>query len=59
VSWGGVESVVIAPNRGTNASYLASQRIPPGLVRVSVGLEGAEQIVADLEQALRAAELGN
>ena len=52
VSWGGVESLVIAPNRGDNADALESQGIPPGLIRLSVGLEGAETLWADLEQAL-------
>lgn len=52
VSWGGVESIVIAPNRGYNTSYLTSQRIPPGLIRISVGLEGADTLIADLDAAL-------
>ncbi|HSK17494.1 MAG TPA: aminotransferase class I/II-fold pyridoxal phosphate-dependent enzyme [Longimicrobiales bacterium] len=54
VSWGGVESLIITPNRGTNAAQLDAQRIPRGLVRVSVGLEGADVLMADLDQALTA-----
>ncbi len=52
VSWGGVESLVISPNRGHNLSYLDAQRIPHGLVRLSIGLEGADTLIADIERAL-------
>jgi cystathionine beta-lyase/cystathionine gamma-synthase len=54
VSWGGVESLVIAPLRGDNRAALAAQGIPPGLVRLSVGLEPAERLVDDLTVALHA-----
>jgi cystathionine beta-lyase/cystathionine gamma-synthase len=52
VSWGGVESIVISPNRGTNGAALDAQRIPRGLIRLSIGLEGAEVLIADLADAL-------
>lgn len=52
VSWGGVESLVLTPNRGGNAAALAAQGIPPALVRLSVGLEPPDVLIADLEQAL-------
>jgi cystathionine beta-lyase/cystathionine gamma-synthase len=52
VSWGGVESLVLTPNRGDNREALAAQSIPPGLVRLSVGLEAPEFLIADLERAL-------
>lgn len=52
VSWGGVESLVLTPNRGDNAAALAAEGIPPGLVRLSVGLEAPETLIADLERAL-------
>ncbi len=52
VSWGGVESIVISPNRGHNLAYLEAQRIPPGLVRLSIGLEGADNLIADIERSL-------
>ena len=55
VSWGGVESLVISPNNGANAERLARQRLPEGLIRLSVGLEGADALIADLTQALDAA----
>lgn len=56
VSWGGVESLVISPVRDDGGAGLARQGLPPGLVRVSIGLEGAELLAADLDQALRAAQ---
>ena len=52
VSWGGVESIVISPNRGNNAHYLEVQRIPGSLIRISVGLEGADALVDDLGASL-------
>lgn len=54
VSWGGVESLVIAPSRGDNAEALAAQRIPEGLIRLSVGLENAQTLIDDLDRALGA-----
>jgi cystathionine beta-lyase/cystathionine gamma-synthase len=50
VSWGGTESIVISPARPTNGTD--RQELPPGLVRLSVGLEGAEALIADLDAAL-------
>ncbi len=52
VSWGGVESLVISPNRGNNLSYLDWQRMPHSLIRLSIGLEGAEALTADIAQSL-------
>jgi cystathionine beta-lyase/cystathionine gamma-synthase len=52
VSWGGVESLVISPANGHNEARLSAQRIPRGLIRLSVGLEGADVLIADLEKAL-------
>ena len=51
VSWGGVESLVISPSREDGAAALEKAGLPPGLVRLSVGLEGAATLIADLEQA--------
>ncbi|MEO7369157.1 MAG: aminotransferase class I/II-fold pyridoxal phosphate-dependent enzyme [Gemmatimonadaceae bacterium] len=53
VSWGGVESIVLSPNRGYNAPYLDSQQIPHGTVRLSVGLEGADALIEDIDASLR------
>lgn len=52
VSWGGVESLALTPNQNTNAANLFAQQIPPGTVRLSVGLEGSVALINDLEQAL-------
>ena len=52
VSWGGVESLVISPNRGHNAHHLDTHRIPHGLVRMSIGLEGADVLIDDISEAL-------
>lgn len=48
VSWGGVESIVLAPNRGYNLTYLDGQAIPHGTVRLSIGLEGADALIDDI-----------
>ncbi len=52
VSWGGVESLAISPNRGTNGDRLDELGIPRGLVRLSIGLEGADLLIEDLAAAL-------
>ena len=56
VSLGGVESIVSYPATMSHASMPPSERerrgITGGLVRLSVGLETAEDLIADLEQAL-------
>jgi cystathionine beta-lyase/cystathionine gamma-synthase len=52
VSWGGVESLALTPNQNTNSAALAAEQIPPGTVRLSVGLEGAAALINDLDQAL-------
>jgi cystathionine gamma-synthase len=52
-SLGGVESLIEHPARMTHASTAGAPFAPPGnLVRLSVGIESAEDLVADLEQAL-------
>lgn len=52
ISWGGVESLVITPTRAKNLAYLDAQRIPHGLIRLSIGLEGADVLIADIDSAL-------
>ena len=55
-SLGGVESLIEHPARMTHASTAAGPfAAPPNLVRLSVGLEAADDLVADLERALAAA----
>lgn len=58
VSLGGVESLVQHPAIMTHAGVPKAQReklgITDGLVRISVGIEDAEDLIADLDQALKA-----
>lgn len=55
-SLGGVETLISHPLTMTHASVLPETRarlgITEGLVRISVGLEDVEDIIADLDQAL-------
>jgi cystathionine beta-lyase/cystathionine gamma-synthase len=53
-SLGGVESLIEHPARMTHASTAGAPFAPPGtLVRLSVGIESADDLVADLDAALR------
>lgn len=60
-SLGGVESLVCHPATMTHASIPADIRkkvgITDGLIRLSVGIENINDILADLEQAINAAEI--
>lgn len=55
-SLGGVESLVILPIYSSHYNMtdaeLKSAGVSPGTVRVSIGLEEADDLIADLEQAL-------
>lgn len=55
-SLGGVETLISHPASMTHASIPAQERdrigITDGLVRISVGIEDVEDLIADLEQAL-------
>ncbi|WP_327244648.1 cystathionine gamma-synthase [Streptomyces sp. NBC_01320] len=52
-SLGGVESLVEHPGRMTHASVAGSAlEVPADLVRLSVGIESADDLLADLTQAL-------
>jgi len=55
-SLGGVESLINHPASMTHASIPREERIKNGLsdslIRLSVGIEDAEDLIADLEQAL-------
>ncbi|MBV8372384.1 MAG: PLP-dependent transferase, partial [Candidatus Eremiobacteraeota bacterium] len=57
-SLGGVESLICHPARMTHGSIPTEDRerrgITDGLLRLSVGIEDADDLIADLEQALRA-----
>jgi len=56
VSLGGVESIISYPARMSHASVPLEERLRKGisdtLVRLSVGLEDADDLIADLQQAI-------
>src|SRR5260221_14230820 len=56
-SLGGVETLISHPATMTHASIPPEERqrigVTDGLVRISVGLEDVEDIIADLKHALR------
>ncbi len=56
ISLGGVESTVSSPMRTSHSKLTAGQRAEAGikdnLLRLSVGIEDANDLIADLEQAL-------
>lgn len=55
-SLGGVESLAVLPvyssHRGMSSSELKAAGVSPGTIRVSVGIENAADLLADLKQAL-------
>jgi cystathionine gamma-synthase len=52
-SLGGVESLIELPGRMTHASVAGSPlAVPDDLIRLSVGIESADDLVEDLRQAL-------
>ncbi|MFT5455358.1 MAG: cystathionine gamma-lyase [Myxococcota bacterium] len=59
-SLGGVESLIELPASMTHASVPAEQRralgLEDGLVRLSIGIEDADDLIADLQQALAVAK---
>ena len=61
VSLGDAETLIQHPASMTHSTYTPKERaahgIGEGLLRLSIGLEEAEDIFADLEQALAASEL--
>src|SRR5205814_9343625 len=56
-SLGGVDSLVIEPRYSSHEHLTSEERarigIPDGFLRVSVGIEDAEDLIADIEQALQ------
>jgi len=56
-SLGGVDTLVSEPRYTSHAKMTAAERaaigIPDGFLRLSVGLEAADDLIADLEQALK------
>lgn len=55
-SLGGVDSLVCEPRYTSHAKMTSAQRaaigIPDGFLRFSIGLESADDLIADLEHAL-------
>lgn len=62
VSLGGPETLMVRPAAAIPSALSAERRaasgISDGLIRMSVGLEGTADLVADLEQALAAVPAG-
>ncbi|PYY15053.1 MAG: cystathionine beta-lyase [Acidobacteria bacterium] len=60
VSFGGLQSSVSLPGRMSHASVppqvAAERQLPQDLIRLSVGIEDAEDLIADLADALAVAE---
>jgi cystathionine beta-lyase/cystathionine gamma-synthase len=55
-SLGGVESLIEVPAAMTHLSVAGSQLdVDPGLVRLSVGIENVDDLLADIKQALNKA----
>jgi cystathionine beta-lyase/cystathionine gamma-synthase len=56
-SLGGVDTLVIEPRFSSHAHMTSEERaaigIPDGFIRLSIGIENAEDIIADLAQALQ------
>jgi cystathionine beta-lyase/cystathionine gamma-synthase len=56
-SLGGVETLVVSPARSSHSRLTPEERaaagIGDGLIRVSVGIEGIDDLVADFDQALQ------
>jgi len=56
-SLGGVDSLVSEPRYSSHASMSSEERarlgIPDGFLRLSIGIEDADDIIADIEQALK------
>jgi cystathionine beta-lyase/cystathionine gamma-synthase len=56
-SLGGVDTLVIEPRYSSHAHMTSEERaaigIPDGFLRLSIGIEDAEDIIADIEQALQ------
>ena len=52
-SLGGIESLIEHPGRMTHASVAGTDlEVPADLIRLSVGIETADDLIADLDRAL-------
>jgi cystathionine beta-lyase/cystathionine gamma-synthase len=56
-SLGGVDTLVVEPRYSSHAGMTSEERaaigIPDGFIRLSIGIESAEDIIADIAQALQ------
>jgi cystathionine beta-lyase/cystathionine gamma-synthase len=56
-SLGGVDSLIIEPRYSSHEHMAPDERakigIPDGFLRLSIGIENAEDLIADIEQALQ------
>ena len=56
-SFGGVDTLVVEPRFSSHAHLTSRERaaigIPDGFLRLSIGIENAEDIIADIAQALQ------
>lgn len=53
VSWGGAESLVITGHKSDPLAIAdARPRVPAGLLRLSIGFEGVDALIEDLDRAL-------
>ena len=52
VSWGGHESLIMPACAFYSADFMGSRTYPPNMVRIYIGLESAEELLADLKQGL-------
>jgi len=63
MSLAGVESTVLSPTKTSHSLLSAEERakqgIADGLIRFSVGIEEPEDLIADIEQALKKVRSGN
>lgn len=51
-SWGGYESLVVPETVGITDEEATLRDLEPGIIRIHVGLEHVDTLIADLEQAL-------
>lgn len=51
-SWGGYESLALCPMYGAGEEELIASGVTRGLIRIHCGLEGADNLIADLAVAL-------
>ena len=60
VSLGGVETLVSIPvyssHVNMSAEELSRHGVTPGMIRISVGAEGADDLIDDLKRAFKVAE---